>query len=255
MAHLASFLEEVGMSPTEAVVYLTGLESPSDTIAEIAKQTGIKRTTVHNAYTSLVEKGFATKIAVGGRLHFRLLPPETIEKRIKKDIGVMHERLGRFEKLLPQFKKSGRDASHTIVASQYDGVQGVRAVVDEALYCSDRKWDIIAPSKNFFSEFDTAYAEYFIKTRAARGITARSLWERTTSRRLLTPDEMKMRNPRILPKSMQGKFSSVIILFDTKVALISSFKEKGAVLIESKDVHATFKAIFEGLWSVSDSYQ
>jgi hypothetical protein len=50
---------------------------------------------------------------------------------------------------------------------------------------------------------------------------------------------------------MHGKFKSVIIIFDDKIAIISSIKELTAILIQSQEIHDTFLAMFEGLWESS----
>jgi len=53
---------------------------------------------------------------------------------------------------------------------------------------------------------------------------------------------------------MHGKFPAVVILFDDKIAMISSAKEPSGALIRSEEMHATMAAMFEGLWSVSEPY-
>jgi len=128
-------------------------------------------------------------------------------------------------------------------------------VVEEALYARQRHWDIIAPIDNFFSQFNREYAKYFITTRQTRQITARTLWEDKTGGRNLSHEEIKARNPRYLPINMKVKFKTVIIIFDDKVAHITSTKEMSAVLIQSQEVSDTMRAMFDGLWEVSREYK
>jgi len=120
-----------------------------------------------------------------------------------------------------------------------------------ALDCKSRHWDIIAPVKNFFSEFDKDYAQYFLKSRNDRNLSSRSLWESQDKHSYITADQIKERNPRILPEVMHGKFKSVLCLYDDKVLMISSLKSKTAVIIQSKELHNTLSAVFEGLWGAS----
>src|SRR3989339_824298 len=131
---------------------------------------------------------------------------------------------------------------------------GIKLVIEEALYCKSRHWDVIAPPKNFFSDFDKKYAEYFMNTRKRKKISARSLWESKADKKVLTPEDLKQRQPRILPNIMYGKFKSIIIIFDDKVAIISSLKESSAILIQSREVHDTMLALFDGLWHISKEY-
>jgi hypothetical protein len=57
-----------------------------------------------------------------------------------------------------------------------------------------------------------------------------------------------------MPEVMRGKFDSMLILFDDKVAVFSSLEKASAVLVTSKETHEIFRAMFDGLWSVSTPY-
>ena len=257
MRHVEDFLKDLGLGETEISIYLAALSMPSVTAQEAAKHTGIKRTTAYNALITLAEKGFASKVHDGGkRMAFRAVAPEMIERKIQEKIEVLETRREQFKNLLPQLQRAvPAQKGRKVVVAQYEGIDGIKTIIDEALYCRDRHWDIIAPSNNFLTELDTSYADYFIRVRKSRNITARSLWEYDGNRRMLTADELKIRNPRILPEIMHKKFSSMIILFDQKVAIISSYKEKGGVLISSLDLYATFQTLFDGLWATSEPYE
>ena len=167
----------------------------------------------------------------------------------------MENRKNDLDKIIPLLQQKTKINESDVRISHYEGIEGIKLVVEEALYCKSRKWDILAPTKNFFSEFDAEYARYYLTTRKNRGITSRSLWEVNPNRKTLGPDDIKERNPRYLPTEMHGKFNSVIIIFDDKVAYISSLKEMSAILIQSHDIHSTMSAIFEGLWVSSKEHK
>lgn len=256
MTSVEEFLQDLGLSATEATIYLASFSVSAVTAQELAKHTGIKRTTVYNALITLTEKGFASKVQSGGkRTVFTVIEPEQIERKIQEQIEVLDTRREQFEHILPRLKREHpATEKRSAVVKQYDGVNGIKTVIDEALYCTTRKWDIIAPSNNFLTELDTTYADYFIRVRKTRGIVARSLWEYDKGRRVLNQAEIMLRNPRILPEVMHGKFPAMIVLFDNKVAIITSYREKSALLIESRDLSRTFRVLFDGLWAVSEPY-
>ncbi|MEK7620845.1 MAG: hypothetical protein AAB395_00635, partial [Patescibacteria group bacterium] len=58
-------------------------------------------------------------------------------------------------------------------------------------------------------------------------------------------------NPRYLPSKFQGKFNTVIIIFDDKVAYVSSLKNSESLLIQSSDLTSTMQVMFDALWRVS----
>jgi sugar-specific transcriptional regulator TrmB len=250
MEQINKILKNIGLTDTETSIYLAGLEYSSVGVNEIEKQTRIKRTTIYHALDTLMAKGLTAKKETPGKLEFIMTKPESIKRLIKNKISTLENQEKELEKVLPILNQRLVRTESKVRVSHFEGIEGVKLVVEEALYCRSRHWDIIAPAKNFFSEFDRNYADYFLNTRKARGLTARSLWEPKP----ITNTNFENRNPRLLPPAMHGKFKSVIILFDDKVAIISSLKELSAVLLQSQELHETMQAIFEGLWVGSSKY-
>jgi len=255
MEQIKKFLQDAGLTPTEITLYLTGLAYDSLGVSELVKQTGIQRTTVYHALDTLAQKGLVSKHETGQRLEFSMADPTVIEKVLNQQISVLQKNADSFKDVLPLFEKYDSGSESKIKTFQYDGIKGIKTVVEEALYCRSGQWDIIAPKKNFFADFDRQFASYFLKTRTARGITTRSLWEKGLNRHILSDEEIAQRNPRYVPAEMHGKFKSVIILFDDKVAFISSLKQKSAVLIQSEELFRTMTAMFESIWNKAKPYK
>lgn len=257
MQDIQSILSELGLSRTEIDVYLAGLARPSVGVHELVTVTRIKRPTVYHALETLMQKGLVSKHGTVRRLEFVMTKPRQFEHLVDREIGKLQERKQKIVSVLPMLEaRLSPESAKSVRVSQFDGIDGVKTVVEEALYCKSRHWDILAPRKNFFSDFDPAYRRYFLQTREQRGIVARSLWERGTAEhdRLLTADEVAHRNPRYLPESLHGKFESLVILFDDKVAIITSLETHSAILIESEEVRRLLSAMFDGLWFVAEPY-
>lgn len=244
-------LRTLGMTDTEIDVYRAGLAYDTVGANDLAKQTGIKRPTVYHALETLAQKGLVAKSGTAASARFTMASPTTLSLLIDQRIGVLQRQKDALGATIAALAQSAR-AKADVRVEHYEGIEGIKSVVEQALYCKSRKWDIIAPKKNFFSQSEKAYAQYFMEARKRRGITARSLWEMKlggTSKAV----ELAWRQPRLLPKVMHGNFTSVVILFDDKVAVISSLAAKSAVLITSKELRQTFGAMFEGLWSASEA--
>lgn len=250
MTKVEDLLATIGLTDTETAIYQAGLGFPSISVQELGRQTRIKRPTIYHALETLGQKGLVAKRGTAARLQFVMSPPERLRHLVDQKIASLEKQKAALDAVLPLLAKRGVPADR-VAASQFDGIEGVKAVVEEALYCRERHWDILAPRKNFFYDFDKAYAEYFLSARRARGITSRSLWEDDPNRRILSAEEIKQRQPRILPSSMHGRFQDVLIIFDDKVAIISSLKASSAILIQSKEVHDTILAVFDALYDIS----
>jgi sugar-specific transcriptional regulator TrmB len=251
MKELEEALSELGLTTTEAKIYLAGRKYGAIGVHDIAKHTRLKRPTIYHALETLAEKGLAARRGTGSKIIFSMSPPEHLKNILKVQQEVLQKQVKTLDTLLPLLIQQTPQDTDTISTIQYDGIEGVKMVVDIALFCRKQHWDILAPAKNFFSDFDKKYAAYYLEQRQLRHITSRSLWERGIGRRKLTPIEIKERNPRYLPKTMEGSFKSVLILFDDKVAIISSLQKLSAILITSQEIHDLFAAMFEGVWQSS----
>lgn len=254
MDNIDNLLKSFGLSTTEIHIYRTGLAYSSIDVAELSKQTHIKRPTVYHALQTLSEKGFISKKGTGSKLVFCMVSPDKVKKLIDQKIQQLEERKNSLDELAIFFAKNTLKEADKTKVEHYEGIDGMKLVIEEALYCRSRHWDIMAPKKNFFSEFDKEYATYFMETRKKRKIQARSLWDKEWTK-TLSAEELSQRQPRSLPATLTKKFRSVIILFDDKLAIISSYASLSAILIQSKEVHDTVEALFEGLWTVSEEYK
>ncbi|MEK7511578.1 MAG: helix-turn-helix domain-containing protein [Patescibacteria group bacterium] len=251
MNQINSILKKFGLTETEIKIYLTGLSFSSFTISELVKQTNIKRTTIYHAIETLMQKGLCAKKETPNKQAFSVTDPKNIEKLLDEKIAAMEKQKADFHSILPLLAPLTKKETSKMKVLHYVGIEGIKLVIEDALYCKSNHWDIIAPVKNFFSEFDKNYAAYFVETRKKRGLTARSLWETSDTHKYITKGALLQRNPRILPKVMHEKFKSVICLYDDKVLVISSLEELSAILIQSKEFNETMSAIYDGLWGSS----
>lgn len=249
---LMKALEKVGLTKKESEIYCAGRMHGALSVKEIVAETGIKRPTVYHALETLSGKGLVSvRDGYEGRLYV-MSDPVQIKKvltRKEEDLKNVGEEI---EDLLPVFMTLGDHVKKEKIATmQFSGERGVKVAIDEALYCKSKKWKIIAPRKNFFSErADRTYADYYLQTRKQRKITAQTLWEVDEGQ--IKKEVREARKPRILPEQMKGKFTSVMILFDDKALLISSRKNMSAIIIESKEMSNLLSVFFDGLWAISE---
>ena len=252
MQQTKDLLKKLGLTSTEIAIYLIGLEYPLLSVTDITKRTRVKRTTVYHALETLMAKGLVSKKVVSGRQVFAMVDPEKIEHLIDIKIDILKRQKDvLLNEIVPLYQFREKSITGGIRVEHYEGIEGIKQVIEEALYCKSRHWDVIAPPHNFFSDIDPEYAQYYLETRKRHGITARTLWEYDPKRSKPDPVVTHSRNPRYLPEAMYGKFNSIITIFDDKVAFIFPMQELSAVLITSQEFHDTMAALFEGLWVAS----
>ncbi len=256
MEEIETSLIEIGLTRTEARIYLAGLTFDFVTIQELNKKTGIKRPTLYHAINTLAEKGLAAEKRIAGKLCFSMSPPLNMKRVIEQRMDAIESQKKKIDALIPLLSQEHASRSRESVGVvQYTGIEGMKMVLDIAFHSASRRWDVIAPIKNFLREYDKDYAKRYLNVRKYHGIISRTLWEfPRKGARELTGQEIKERNPRFMPVIMQGKFQSMMILFDDKIAIFSSYDKLSAILITSQELHAMFQAMFDGLWEVSETY-
>jgi sugar-specific transcriptional regulator TrmB len=245
-------LLSLGLTSNESALYLAGLELASCTPQSLATLTHIKRPTVYHALDTLKEKGLVTEHKEGGKTHFIMAHPENVRQLVDLKRAELDSQTTELDTIIPFLANLRGDSEKTEVVHQY-GLAGAKLVMDAAFRSKSKHWDIIAPYHNFLRD-EKEFSEQYLRTRKIRDITARTLWELKKADRPLTEEEYEMRNPRILPKALQGKFESMIIIFDDKIAIFTSHKNLSAILITSKETQALFQAMFNGLWELSEPY-
>lgn len=247
-------LAHLGFTSTEIRIYRAGLEFGPIGVQALVRHTRIKRPTVYHALSTLTAKGLVGRRGSGQQQLFVMAPPTALGRLVDDRLAELERQKTALAAVIPLFTVATVSSLQRVSSVQYEGIDGVKTVIETALYCKGRHWDIIAPPKNFFSEIDKSYAEYYLRTRRDRRIFSRSLWEAQPGRRVLTEQEIAERQPRYMPESMAGRFTSMIILFDDKVALIPPLTHESAILLSGKDVHDVFLAMFDALWESSKPY-
>lgn len=242
-------LGQLDLTPSEIAVY-TAMLRGSASVRDIMKTTRQKRPTVYYALGRLEERGLIRRT---GRSDGRYAaePPErlaTLVERKKKEIDIL---AGDVKALIPTLaaKAARRDAKPHVAF--YEGVEAVKNVIMETLYCRDRHIDSIAPRDNFFWQVGQDFAGSYVAERALRKIRTRNLWESPIDQKLLRQYYAGLSEIRLMPGVMHGTFSTTIFLFDDKALSISSLDNAYALLVTSKEHHDAMTALFNGLWQCS----
>lgn len=244
----------LGLTDTEALLYVACLPHESVGVADAVKLTGIKRTTIYHALDTLVYKGFATKKGAAGKVVFSMVAPRSLQHALIAQKFKIEKQQTDLQKLIPSLEILKKGPLSATQVEHFQGLNGVKAVYEEALYCKSRHWDTITPTHIFLRQFGEDFRKYVMNTREKRKISARSLWEQSRLARYTAekkPINSHNREMRIMPPEMQNRFLSKIILFDKKIALITPASDAGAVLISSPELHAAFMAMFETIWTMS----
>src|SRR5258706_179158 len=125
-------LVELGLTDTEARLYLCGLELPWIGVQELVQKTGIKRPTVYHALSTLEVKGLVAERRADGKLYFVMAEPREITRLLDDARDKLDARTKEAERLIPLLENTrSRFRSDTGIA-EYHGIEGMKSVMDAA---------------------------------------------------------------------------------------------------------------------------
>lgn len=236
-------LGRAGLSESEKEVYLTGLKLGTCLSSTLIKTLKMPRPTLLAALAQLQELGLCRASRNDGRSYnYTMQPADNLKSALGRKIREL-------EDIASELDELKMASSSTIVISEAQGMEEVQDILELALRCESRKWQIIAPKKNALKFMPKKYTDYFKKIRAERQIESQSLWEFNSSQHLALRDIL-MRKPRYVPENISTHIPSLILAFDDSLLVIdiNDLEVPTASLIRNQSIADTFRIVFEMAW-------
>ncbi len=106
---LEKYLQDLGLSDKEALIYLALLQVDGATALDLSKKTKINRSTVYVIIESLSKKGLVSETTVGKKTQFQAEPPERLETYVERRKVQFEEQSNRLKDIIPEIKSIQRD--------------------------------------------------------------------------------------------------------------------------------------------------
>jgi sugar-specific transcriptional regulator TrmB len=247
----ALILSKLGLNDIEQKVYLFGISVPPLAVSTLSKQAGLTRSNAYNVIESLQTKGLCWNLraAYGRRIMFA--GPEKLLSLYQEKISVLKELEKDVEKLSILLKDSKYTGPITQPRVQYfQGTEGVKKLYTDSLTSKD-KLVRTAVYEGIYDRFGKEYVSNYIKERYKRGIKNKILYAESLSAfdKIYEYDPTHNREVRVPPKSVN--FDSMIMIYDSRVSIITMSNEIFGTLIDSVDFSNTMKGWFDTIWNIS----
>ncbi len=245
-------LTQIGLTDTEQEAYLYGISRPPLSVSILAKQLGFTRSNMYNVITSLQDKGLCWSLGGEYKRKIQFAKPEMLgelcNRRIKEAQSLSKE--------VSVLAKNLEDQAYSGAISQpkiqyFEGKEAVRKLYSSSL--STQEGSIrTAVSDKLFEQIGEDYVQEYVDSRLSMGIKNKILYAESLENFKYTykPDPRGNREVRRPPENI--KFDSMMLIFDTKVAIITLANETFGTLIESVDYSNTMKSWFDAIWEMSD---
>jgi sugar-specific transcriptional regulator TrmB len=241
MSNLIPSLKDFGLTENEAKVYLANLELGSATVQEVAKKSGVKRTTIYTMLENLKRYGLMSEFHKQGKILLIAEDPSRLEQ-------LMQNRQERIKAALPELRSLFSSPAEKPKVRFYEGKDGIRQVFQDTL---DEGKEI----KCFVSWRSELRAipeivNAYIKERVKKDIWVRALADRTKeSKYYQERGKEELRELYFLPEGSLP-FDTEVNIYGNKVAWFTFKKEYFGLIIESEQIANTWRMVFDIIWGM-----
>ncbi len=238
---LEKYLEEIGLSEKESQLYLALLQVDSESIQDLAKRTGINRTTVYPVLETLEKKGLVSEVQKGKKVEYVAAPPERLETFVERQKVVLQERSERLKDIIPQIKSIQRESGEKPIVKYFEGRDGAIAAHEEFYEMHDSKSQegyFIYNKDLLNSTFTEQEQERYRKIRVNKKVTPISVYTSEDGDiHFVTPGERTRIDHKKYPI-----YSDIIIIKD-RVLIGTLGEHLSSILIKSKDFAETIASL------------
>ncbi len=237
--NLLAVLEDLGLSRRQAKIYLACFNHGPISVTKLASVTKEKKSTVFDTVKFLTEKKFFTTTLKGKRKLYIAEDPDTIKYSFQ-------EKLAQFENLIPILHSNKAIATAESFVKYYKERDGLRQIFEEMLAYKTHAY--IGSLAHVRDVLGSRYYLNWVKRRINRGIYVKALRVKSgeIKNEILQNEEDGLREIRYLPNDLM--LGSALMLYEHKIAFISTTKETFGFVVESVEYANTISNIFDLLW-------
>jgi len=243
-------LIEIGLNEKEAKVYLATLELGQSVVQDIAKKAGVNRATTYFVIEALMKSGLMSSFHKGKKQYFVAADPDRLVEVLEQEKDMVEKREKNLKKLLPQLQSINNKQKDRPVVRYYEGKEGILAMVDEVTVPGK---EVVRMAYNKDAVIDTFSEEQrkkWTEHRIKNKIVTKVIYTFKNGSLESTADGTRRKVPF-------DKFpiTSDIAVYDSKIRLASFGDRMVGVVIEDKELAASFRAVLDLAWEASEKFQ
>jgi|SRR3990172_7469228 len=237
-------LKNIGLSEKEAKIYLGALELGKASIQDIAKKSGVNRTTTYVIIVALEKQGLVKTLRVGKRNYFAAESPDSILEIVRREKREAEAKESELKKIIPELKTLFNIAPGRPKIRFYEGPEVYKKITSDILESDATEILEIYNADLITGVFSKDEIKEYSKKRVEKGIHWRTIYTRR---------EGPFRNPLDLAEERflaQSPFSisGDIMIYGNRVGITSLKGTIIGVIIESEEISETMRTLFNIAW-------
>ncbi len=245
------YLEYLGLSEKEALIYLNLLKVDSLSAIELSRLTDIKKATTYVVIEDLVKKNLVKEVQVGKRVHFQAESPEKFRTMYENRKNDIDEQLRRVDSIIAELKSIERKSGERPILKFYEGKVAVKDEIaeyvrqegfsegeDYGIYSYDLMDKIF--SKKDIESMDNARIKNNIRFNAIYTGSGK-YYEKNKNQQLIKIDQE------------QFPIACDIGIYNDEVRIHTLGKDVFGIRIKNKEIATTLKSLIKYVFAVSEN--
>lgn len=238
---LEKYLQDIGLSEKEAVIYLALLAVDNSSVLDLSKKTKLNRSTTYVILESLAKKGLVSETTVGKKTHYQAEPPERLETFVEQRKIMLDEQAKKLKDIIPQIKSTQRESGEKPIVKYYEGREGLVSLNEEFFAGQpNNETSYLVYSKDLIDEiFTKQEKDKYRAMRLGKNIKSKVLYTYKNGDIPSTVD-----GERVKIDENRYPISCDISICDDKIKIAILGKKLSGIFIKSKEFAETFRSIF-----------
>jgi sugar-specific transcriptional regulator TrmB len=238
-------LQDLGLSEKEAKVYLAALEIGRATADQLAKHAKVLRPTTYVQLESLMKMGLMSTYEEGKKTYFAPESPELLRRLLARQRDEVTAKERELAGFLPELLRQFEGAGERPVVRFFPGKEGVTTVREDILATKEKELSVIFSYGHLSKIYSQKELSEYSDRREALGIRSTGIYTYKEYFGQATPSSLTRRRflpPEVLPMTINP------VIYDDKTAILSLEGHLFGLIIQSSQIAASMKAIFNFLW-------
>ncbi|OGH88352.1 MAG: hypothetical protein A3J93_04845 [Candidatus Magasanikbacteria bacterium RIFOXYC2_FULL_42_28] len=236
----AAILENLGLDQVEAKAYLALTRLGGSKASVIAREIGIKRTTVYPILQTLAQRGFVN-------IYFRKNHRFYYAENPQKLMALFQNKLDAFVNVIPVLTMLGKHESTCVGLQFIETLDELKIFYNGILEEYKNKSYCVIGSATAWEGLDTSWFINFRERRGRARIKTRLLLTQESG--AINPEDKNLlRHWKYLPA--QYDFRSTIDIYDDKILIVSPALSSLAVVVAVPVMTDVFKSVFDLIWDM-----
>lgn len=246
---LITNLVEFGLSDKEAKVYISLLEFEIATVQQIAKASGINRSSTYVVLDSLKQKGLVSFSDDKNVQQYIPSSPNTLLKTAEELAQKQEQIKKNIDSIVPDLKALYKGIKEKPVVRVFQGSDGLVNLLEDSYTSKEKYLRTVTAAKNLKGIVSINNFEKYFKKRIENKIRIKGIHPENEFTADVQPYHQKTNDERIFVPENMFDFKSNLGIYDNKVTFLSPNNGGVGILIESKEISDVMKSIFDLAYS------